>query len=92
MLSLLAVRLLQLLDLARLEPERPAHEVFDADLLAIVAAQTDQVPALIRHRSFLEGRGTNGWLPGPKGAMVLLVGKPSGKVGFASKSCWRAFS
>jgi hypothetical protein len=44
LLSPLAVRLLLLRDLARREPERPAHEVLDADLLAIVAAQTDQAP------------------------------------------------
>jgi hypothetical protein len=45
LLSPLAVRLLLLRDLARREPERPAHEVLDADLLAVVAAQTDQAPA-----------------------------------------------
>jgi hypothetical protein len=47
LLSKLPVRLLQLRDLARREPERPAHEVLDADLLAIVAAQTGQTPALM---------------------------------------------
>jgi hypothetical protein len=41
------VRLLQLRDLARREPERPAHEVLDTDLLAIVAAQTEQTPVLM---------------------------------------------
>jgi hypothetical protein len=51
-LSPLAVRLLQLRDLARREPERPAHEVLDADLLAIVAAQADQDPALITTETF----------------------------------------
>jgi hypothetical protein len=44
LLSPLAVRLLHLSDLARLEPERPALEVLDPDLLAIVAAQADQSP------------------------------------------------
>ncbi|GHO42311.1 hypothetical protein [Ktedonospora formicarum] len=43
-LSPLAVRLLQLRDLARRDPERPAHEVLDPDLLAVVAAQTGQSP------------------------------------------------
>jgi hypothetical protein len=47
LLSPLAVRLLQLRDLARRDPERPAHEILDTDLLAIVAAQTDQTPALM---------------------------------------------
>ena len=67
LLSPLAVRLLQLRNLAHRDPERPAHEVLDADLLAIVAAQADQAPALIRHRSLLESRGTNGRLFGPPG-------------------------
>ena len=92
MLSELPVRLLQLRNLARRDPERPAHEVLDADLLAIVAAQADQAPALIRHRSLLESRGTNGRLFGPKGAMVLPVGKPCGKAGFVSKRCLKAFT
>jgi hypothetical protein len=43
LLSPLAVRLLQLRDLARQDPERPACEVIAADVLAIVAAQTGQV-------------------------------------------------
>jgi hypothetical protein len=42
--SPLAVRLLQLRDLARREPERDAQEVLDADLLTIVAAQAGQSP------------------------------------------------
>jgi hypothetical protein len=46
LLSPWAVRLLLLRDLARREPERPAHEVLDADLLAVVAAQTDQAQGL----------------------------------------------
>lgn len=45
LLSPLAVRLLQLRDLGRREPERPAHEVLEADVLAVVAAQTGQAPA-----------------------------------------------
>jgi hypothetical protein len=46
-LSPLAARLLQLRDLARREAERPAHEVLDADLLVVVAAQVGQAPALM---------------------------------------------
>ena len=91
-MSKLPVRLRQLRNLARRDPERPAREVLDADLLAIVAALADQAPALIRHRSLLESRSTNGRLFGPKGAMVLLVGKPCGKAGFVSKRCLRAFT
>lgn len=51
-LSPLAVRLLCLRDLARREPERPAHEVLDADLLALVAAQAGQSPALMTTGAF----------------------------------------
>ncbi len=42
LLSPLAVRLLQLRDLSRKAPECPAHQVLEADLLAVVAAQTGQ--------------------------------------------------
>jgi Transposase Tn5 dimerisation domain len=52
LLSPLAVRLLQLRDLARSSPQRPAHEVLDADLLAIVAAQAGQAPALMTTGAF----------------------------------------
>jgi hypothetical protein len=49
-LSPLAVRLLR--DLARRDPERPAREVLDADLLTVVAAQTGQVPAQMTTGAF----------------------------------------
>ena len=52
LLSPLAVRLLQLRDLARRDPERPAYEVLDANLLAIVAAQANQAPALMTTGAF----------------------------------------
>jgi Transposase DNA-binding len=52
LLSPLAVRLLQLRDLARRDPERPAYEVLDANLLAIVAAQANQAPALMTTGTF----------------------------------------
>lgn len=52
LLSPLAVRLLQLRDLARRDPERPAREVLDADLLAVVAAQAGQAPALMSTEAF----------------------------------------
>ena len=51
-LSPLAVRLLQLRDLARREPERPAEQVLDADVLAIVAAQTGQSPTEMTTQAF----------------------------------------
>ncbi len=52
LLSPLAVRLLHLRDLARQEPERPAHEVLAADLLAVVAAQTGQDAVLMTTHTF----------------------------------------
>lgn len=52
LLSPLAVRLLLLRDLARREPERPAHDVLDADLLGIVAAQANQAPAQMTTGAF----------------------------------------
>jgi hypothetical protein len=51
-LSPLAVRLLQLRDLSRREPERPAHEVLDADLLAVVAAQAGLAPMSMTTQTF----------------------------------------
>lgn len=51
-LSLLAVRLLCLRDLARRTPEQPAHEVLDPELLAIVAAQTAQPPTAMTTGAF----------------------------------------
>jgi hypothetical protein len=52
LLSKLPVRLLQLRDLGRQEPERPAHEVLEADLLAVVAAQTGQTPGQMTAGAF----------------------------------------
>jgi hypothetical protein len=51
-LSPLAVRLLCLRDLARRTPEQPAHEVFDPELLAIVAAQAAQPPTAMTTGAF----------------------------------------
>jgi hypothetical protein len=92
LLSPLAVRLLQLRDLARRDPERPAYEVLDADLLAIVAAQAKQAPAPMTTGADL-GKPWHTWAAiWPAKAMVLPVGKPYGKVGFVSKRCLRAFT
>lgn len=52
LLSPVAVRLLQLRDLSRREPDRPAHEVMDANLLAVVAAQTGGAPATMTMATF----------------------------------------
>lgn len=89
LLSPLAVRLLQLRDLGRREPERPANAVLDADVLAIVAAQTGQVPAQMTAGTFWKavaqmggylarrGDGPPGWKPLWKGwfrVQTLLEG------------------
>jgi hypothetical protein len=47
LLSPVAVRLLQLRDLSRQDPQVPASEVFEADVLAVIAAQTGQSPTLM---------------------------------------------
>ena len=52
LLSPLAVRLLYLRDRARREPERPAHEVLEPDLLALVAAQAGQSPTRMTTGAF----------------------------------------
>ncbi|HLZ62707.1 MAG TPA: IS4 family transposase, partial [Ktedonosporobacter sp.] len=52
LLSPVAVRLLQLRDLSRREPDRPAHEVVQADLLAVVATQTGCSPATMTTATF----------------------------------------
>jgi Transposase DNA-binding len=51
-LSPLAVRLLQLRDLSRREPERPASEGLEADLLAVVAAQVGLNPTSMDAQTF----------------------------------------
>jgi len=45
LLSPMAVRLLQLRSLSRQEPERPAAEVIEPELLAVLAACSDQDPS-----------------------------------------------
>jgi hypothetical protein len=79
--------LLQLRDLARRDPERPACKILNADVLAIVAAQAGQSPALITTGTDL-GRLWHKWADiWPATVMALLVGKPCGKAGFGSKRC-----
>jgi hypothetical protein len=52
LLSPLAVRLLQIRGYARSEPERPAHEVIEPLLLAVVAERSGQSPATMTIGSF----------------------------------------
>jgi hypothetical protein len=52
LLAPVAVRLLQLRDVALREPDRLATEVVEADLLAVVAAQAQRSPALMTTADF----------------------------------------
>jgi hypothetical protein len=52
LLSPLAVRLLQMRALAREEPERPAHEVIEPLMLAVVAERSGQSPATMTVGAF----------------------------------------
>jgi hypothetical protein len=52
LLSPLAVRLLQVRALAREEPERPASEVIDPLMLAVLAQRTGQSPATMTIGTF----------------------------------------
>jgi hypothetical protein len=79
LLSPVAVRLVQLRDLSRQEPERLAHEVVEADLLAVVAAQGGCSPATMTTASFWrEVARMGGYLArrhdGPPGWKTLWAG------------------
>src|SRR6266704_1584685 len=52
LLSPLAVRLLQLCGYARSEPERPAHEVIEPLMLAVLAERSGQAPATMTVGTF----------------------------------------
>ncbi|MGZ3615869.1 MAG: IS4 family transposase [Ktedonobacteraceae bacterium] len=52
LLSPLAVRLMQLREYARSEPERPAHEVIEPLMLAVMATRSGQAPAAMTIGSF----------------------------------------
>jgi hypothetical protein len=79
LLSPVAVRLLQLRDLSRREPDRPAHEVVQADLLAVVATQTGTSPASMTTATFWQAVARmGGYLArrhdGPPGWKTLWAG------------------
>lgn len=52
LLSPVAVRLLQLRDLSRQAPDRPALQVFEAEAVSIVAARTAQPPSTLTAGAF----------------------------------------
>ncbi len=61
LLSPLAVRLLQIRGDARSQPERPAHEVIEPLMLAVVARRSGHSPATLTIGSDL-GRKSHAWV------------------------------
>ena len=91
LLSPLAVRLLQVRALAREDPQRPASEVIEPLMLAVLAQRSGHAPATMTVGTDL-GRKSHAWVAiwhAPM--MVLLDGEPSGKAGSRCKRCLRAF-
>ena len=90
LLSPLAVRLLQVRALAREDPDRPAHEVIEPLMLAVLAQRSGHAPATMTIGTDL-GRKSPAWVAiwhAPM--MVLLAGEPSGKAGSCCKPFLRA--
>jgi len=90
LLSPLAVRLLQVRACAREAPERPACEVIDPLMLAVLAQRAGHAPATMTIGTDL-GRKSPAWVAiwhAPM--MVLLAGEPSGKAGSCCKPFLRA--
>ena len=79
LLSPLAVRLVQIREYARCEPERPAHEVIEPLMLAVLAERTGQSPLTITTGSFwVEVARLGGYLArrhdGPPGWRTIWKG------------------
>jgi hypothetical protein len=90
LLSPLAVRLVQIREYARSEPERPAHEVIEPLMLAVLAQRSGHAPATMTVGTDL-GRRSRAWVAiWHASMMVLPVGEPSGKAGSRCKPCLRA--
>jgi hypothetical protein len=62
-----AIELLQLRDLARIEPERPALEVIEPELVAVVAALSELPPEGMRIQTFCTAVAQRGGYLGRKG-------------------------
>ncbi|WP_242527477.1 IS4 family transposase [Ktedonosporobacter rubrisoli] len=67
LLSPLAVRLLQLRNLARCDPQRPAQEVVEHDVLALVATHTDRIPGEMSTATFWKAVAQLGGYLGRRG-------------------------
>src|SRR6266849_935563 len=92
LLSPLAVRLLQVRSCAREDPERPAHEVIEPLMLAVLAERCGQSPATMTIGSDL-GQKWHAWVaiwlvP----MMVLQDGELFGKAGSLCKRSLKAFT
>jgi Transposase DNA-binding/Transposase DDE domain len=90
LLSPLAVRLLQVRACTREDPERPAAEVIEPLMLAVLAQRTGQSPLTMTVGTDL-GRRWHAWVAIWHALMMgLLDGEPSGKAGSLCKRCLRA--
>ena len=91
LLSPLAIRLLQLREGARVPPDRPASEVIEPLMLAVVAERASCLPPSLTLGTFwMEVERMGGiWLVP---MMVLLDGGPSGRAGSLFKHCLRVFT
>jgi hypothetical protein len=90
LLSPLAVRLMQVRTLAREDPERPAHEVIEPLMLAVLAQRSGYSSATMTVGTDL-GRRLHAWVAIWHAVMMVLqAGELSGKAGFLCKPCLRA--
>src|SRR5258708_26107368 len=80
LLSPLAVRLLQVRALAREDPERPASQVIDPVMLAVLAQRCGGAPGAPFGGCFLTGGGRPGWFFVPPPRIAPLFGNPPGKL------------
>jgi hypothetical protein len=89
-LSPLAVRLMQVRTLAREDPERPAHEVIEPLMLAVLAQRSGHSSATMTVGTDL-GRRSHAWVAIWHAVMMVLqAGELSGKAGSLCKPCLRA--
>jgi hypothetical protein len=91
LLSPLAVRLVQLRDLARRDPELPAQEVLEADVLAVVAAQTARTPAQMTMGAFWKAVAQRGGYVALKARWSSRLENPKVRLASRPNPAQRAF-
>jgi hypothetical protein len=92
LLSPMAVRLLQLHDLSRQAPERPAQSVIEPETLTVLATHVGLSPSSMTAGTDL-GLRWRVWESIWHAAVTdLLAGKPIGRAGSTCKLCLRAFT